>query len=169
MDEKQQRREWAIESVGWYKRDWERTGNPLNVWRAYVECRDHSLEMPEWVYEYFDRVGGRLWDLSYPGRPKPGKGTVSATIAEALEMKGRGKSGRGNVFTVFEAKNDSTSLAVDVYFYLEQGHKLGMAYEYVAGDIKKKTGKGSKSTVIRAWEEWGPILFEECYNKHSKK
>lgn len=139
-------------NVDYFKDEWEKNGNPLNVWRAYSECREACVEIPEWVYEYFDRVGDNfLYLLDAP----PGKGKVSNAIAEALGMKAEGKGGRANVFADLNGHTDEMIMAHDVDCLIEDGHKPGLACEQVAGEAKKRTGKGSISTVSRAWKKWG--------------
>ena len=79
-------------------------GNPLNVWRAYLECRAHKLLIPDWVLSYLDRVARRFWNLSLADSPfiradAPGQDGLpdpATAIVEALEMKRSGRSGAGN-------------------------------------------------------------------------
>ena len=79
-------------------------GNPLNVWRAYLECRAHKLPIPDWVLSYLDRVARRFWNLSLADSPfiradapdQDGLPDPATAIAEALEMKRPGRSGAGN-------------------------------------------------------------------------
>ena len=137
------------------KRSYEESGNPLNVWRAYVECRAAGLEIPEWVLEYLDRVGRNFWQLSMINEKKPPPDEMAPAIAVALEMKKPGKSGSGNVFKQFQ---DSSGLlmACEVAWHRQDNHKLDIAYELVA----KKHGK-SKSTVRTAWLRYGSIFLEK--------
>jgi hypothetical protein len=137
---------------------WERTGNPLSVWRAYSESRNAGHPVPEWVYEYFDRVSANLWNLSVADgiNPLQNKRKVDRAIAKALEMKARGKHGGKNVFSTFH-DNDMV-LATEVYVYVIDGHKPGLACKYVSNDHK---GKPSASTVKRAWKKYRPIFFSE--------
>lgn len=67
-------------------------GNPLHVWRAYLECRGHGLPIPGWILAYLDRVAGRLWQLTADGSRTPED--PSPVIAESLEMKRPGRSGQ---------------------------------------------------------------------------
>ena len=79
-------------------------GNPLNVWRAYLECRAHKLPIPDWVLSYLDRVARRFWNLSLADSPfiradapgQDGSPDPATAIVEALEMKRSGRSGAGN-------------------------------------------------------------------------
>lgn len=77
---------------------WQR--NPLSLWRAYHACRADSLPIPKEILSYFDRIAAKFWKLSERGHPPPT--SPSSAIAEALEMKRPGKSGRGTVFTSYD-------------------------------------------------------------------
>jgi hypothetical protein len=74
--------------------------NPLSLWRAYKVSRDASLPIPEEALSYFDRAAAKFWKLSERGHTPPT--SPSSAIAEALEMKRPGQSGRGTVFTSYD-------------------------------------------------------------------
>ena len=47
-----------------FREDFEKTGNPLAAWDAYLLAREDGKPVPEWVLEYFDMVGKRLLKTS---------------------------------------------------------------------------------------------------------
>ena len=57
MDTKETEKQIAANFVELARKQWEKNSNPLHVWRAYSECRSAGVVIPEWIYEYFDRVG----------------------------------------------------------------------------------------------------------------
>ncbi len=152
----------VADSVAIAKLHWENTGNPLSVWRAYSESRNAGLAVPDWVYEYFDRVGLNLWNLSVTEglNPPKNKRQVDRAITKALEMKAKGKCGGKNVFSTFHEKD--MELATEVYLYIIDGNKPGLSCKYVSNDHK---GKPSTSTVKRAWKKYSPIFFPEKIKK----
>ena len=152
----------TADSVAIAKHHWESTGNPLSVWRAYSDSRNAGLAVPEWVYEYLDRVSMNLWHLSVADgiSPLQTKRQVDRAIAKALEMKTKGKTGGKNVFSTFH--DEDMVLATEVYLYVMDGHKPGQACEHVSKDHK---GKPSTSTVKRAWKKYRSIFFPEKSKK----
>jgi hypothetical protein len=124
--------------------------NPLLAWRVYRVCRQVGLPPPNWVFEYLDRVAANLGQLEEKTFSKP-----AAKVAEALEMKAPGKTGRGNMFSV-EGDLAWTKLAVPVYHYLQQGGQETFAFLVVAEECGM-----SESTVRRAWIE-AQKHFADC-------
>ena len=60
--------------------------NPLYAWRAYQNCREHKILIPDWVLAYLDSSAGKLLDIEFPEQPahetyaalglnQPGSGT----------------------------------------------------------------------------------------------
>ncbi|MBI2526747.1 MAG: hypothetical protein HYY95_27690 [Candidatus Rokubacteria bacterium] len=139
----------AAEIVELHGKTYDKTKNPLLVWRAYLECRAAKRPAPKWVLSYLDRVARRFWLWSMNGGARP-PSDVSVAIAEALEMKRPGRGGRGNIFTRFsDSKNVGLSIAVS--HRLRDGDKLYVAIEAVAAE--KNLGR---ATVWRAWRKYPP-------------
>jgi hypothetical protein len=131
------------------ERLYEITKHPAHVWRAYYLCRAAGREIPAWVLEYFDRVSKNfleLCDLAERGEVIKER---AAAIAEALEMKKPGRSGRGNILVAPEGPEGLAWLAIarDVKREIEKGTKEMFAMEAVA-----KARGVSESTVWRAWD-----------------
>lgn len=51
-----------------------KTKNPLYFWAAYLESRQHRVPAPDWVLDYFDRVGLRFMQMWHQPAPRPYKG-----------------------------------------------------------------------------------------------
>jgi len=58
--------------------------NPLFVWEAFMLCRDHEQEIPDWVFTYFENVASNLISLSE--REKMSGQRAANEVYEALEM-----------------------------------------------------------------------------------
>jgi hypothetical protein len=97
-----ERRLVAAENVAhhaeWYQQD----ENPLRAWLTYHECRRHSLRIPDWTLEYFDRAAGALAQLAAQ--------TASARAPAVLKALGMTLD-RGTVFTQLKASDRDLSLA----------------------------------------------------------
>ena len=159
------RKQIAVQFVDMYMQNWQRTGNPISVWRAYVMCRDAGIEIPEWIYSYLDAVARNIWDMTTADSVLPAKGEILPAIAEAFAMKRKGKSGWGNVFADHMAETDKVMVCMRVDWYLRGDEKLHLANEYVADEYKAKGEKMSASKVRRIWDELGPICFPVTYAK----
>jgi hypothetical protein len=59
--------------------------NPLYAWRAYQNCREHKISIPDWVLAYLDSSAGKLLDIEFPEQP-----AHETYAALGLNMKGRG-------------------------------------------------------------------------------
>jgi hypothetical protein len=129
-------------------------GNPVHAWRAYLECRGHNLPIPDWVLSYFDRVAGRFWALSSAGTTLPRD--ISATVAEALEMKRPGRGGAGNVFAAYDRREEG-EMAMEAAFQINllDGQRK-LAFKRVA-----KARNVSPSKVERAFNAWREDLEAE--------
>tara|TARA_Y100000815_G_scaffold22236_1_gene18864 strand:- start:24 stop:686 length:663 start_codon:yes stop_codon:yes gene_type:complete len=68
--------------------------NPLYAWRAYQNCREHKIPIPDWVLAYLDSSAGKLLDIEFPEQPahetyaalglnQPGSGTEYGRFYEA--------------------------------------------------------------------------------------
>jgi hypothetical protein len=122
------------------------TANPLYAWVAYLESRNAGRQVPGWVLEYFDRAAFNLLRLVRSDDPPD---EVAPAVAEALEMKAPGQSGRGHVFKDLLGQTDrELQLVAGVFSYVEEGYKFGLAVESVA----EYHGVG-KTTVTRAWDK----------------
>jgi len=63
----------------------EKDQNPLYAWRAYQNCREHKIPIPDWVLAYLDSSAGKLLDVESPEQP-----AHETYAALGLNMKGRG-------------------------------------------------------------------------------
>ena len=72
----------------------EKDQNPLYAWRAYQNCREHKIPIPDWVLAYLDSSAGKLLDVESPEQPahetyaalglnQPGSGTEYGRFYEA--------------------------------------------------------------------------------------
>ena len=59
--------------------------NPLYAWRAYQNCREHKILIPDWVLAYLDSSAGKLLDIEFPEQP-----AHETYAALGLNRKGRG-------------------------------------------------------------------------------
>ena len=63
----------------------EKDQNPLYAWRAYQNCREHKIPIPDWVLAYLDSSAGKLLDIEFPEQP-----AHETYAALGLNRKGRG-------------------------------------------------------------------------------
>ncbi len=148
-EEKDERQiEQARSTIAHAREKYEKSGNPVYVWQAYLETRRAGLGLADWILEYLDSVSSEISSLAR----KVGRGQqptdVWGGVAEALKFKKPGRTGRGNVFTDF-FDNIWIFLGHTVAFYMNQGDKEIYAIE----DVAKKNGV-STSTVRRAWKRY---------------
>lgn len=87
-----------------YRLAYERDGNPLDAWSALYTARRSDLPIPDWVLTYLDRCATSLLHLAKEGHEGNNKTSPASEIAEAIEMKDRGKSGRGTRLSKFTDK-----------------------------------------------------------------
>jgi len=122
------------------EQEYQETKNPLYVWSAIVEAIDNGVSVPAWALRYLRHCAHRLLEL----RMEPPR-EVAPAVAEALEFKRSGRSGRGNVFRRFEDERD---LRLAIAVALEDG-KVDAAYDIVA-----QANGVHRSTVARAWRQY---------------
>jgi hypothetical protein len=142
----EKRRAAAILCIEHHEREYKTTGEALHAWRAYLYCRRFDLTIPQWVLQYLDRPALKFYKWSQPHSDPPDK--VGPAVAEALELKGPGRSGRGNVFADY-GKTRDWGLALRASLLMENGTKPYLAFEEVA----KRSGVDAR-TVKRAWKKW---------------
>ena len=143
-----QRRAIAVRCVQYHEAAYKESQNPLHAWRAYLYCRRFDLTIPQWVLQYLDRAALKFYTWSQPHGTPPAKAKVAPGIAEALELKRPGKSGRVNVFADYGNPRD-WGLALRASVAIADGWKPYLAFEKVA----ERFGVDA-STVERAWKKW---------------
>jgi hypothetical protein len=126
----------------------EESKNPVFAWRAYRECREAGIDLPEWVLEYIDCVAAAIDRLA--GDP-PAKNKIAPALADALLMKSDGAG------TVFSRAQDVKwiPLGMDVDRHISHGDK-----EYLAVTQAAAQNGVSPSTVWRAWKR-----YQACFTK----
>ncbi len=98
--------------------------NPLYAWRAYQNCREHKIPIPDWVLAYLDSSAGKLLDIEFPEQPahetyaalglnQPGSGTRYRRFDEAEKKL----NAVCRVIVLRRNKEDSElpSRAIDIY------------------------------------------------------
>ncbi len=98
--------------------------NPLYAWRAYQNCREHKILIPDWVLAYLDSSAGKLLDIEFPEQPahetyaalglnQPGSGTEYGRFYEAEKKL----NAVCRVIVLRRNKEDSElpSRAIDIY------------------------------------------------------
>ena len=98
--------------------------NPLYAWRAYQNCREHKIPIPDWVLAYLDSSAGKLLDIEFPEHPahetyaalglnQPGSGTRYRRFDEAEKKL----NAVCRVIVLRRNKEDSElpSRAIDIY------------------------------------------------------
>ena len=98
--------------------------NPLYAWRAYQNCREHKIPIPDWVLAYLDSSAGKLLDIEFPEQPahetyaalglnQPGSGTRYRRFDEAEKKL----NAVCRVVVLRRNKEDSElpSRAIDIY------------------------------------------------------
>ena len=98
--------------------------NPLYAWRAYQNCREHKILIPDWVLAYLDSSAGKLLDIEFPEQPahetyaalglnQPGSGTRYRRFDEAEKKL----NAVCRVIVLRRNKEDSElpSRAIDIY------------------------------------------------------
>ena len=97
----------------------ERNGNPLCAWLAYLHAREADVAIPPWVLEYLDRCASGIWELWHDSLS--GKKIDHAMIAKALDVVG--KRGKGNAFSAYGSPT-WMFLAEMVGLYMREGDKV---------------------------------------------
>ncbi len=149
----------ASSPIDFDRQEYERTGNPMYVWRAYSVCRelldgDVIASFPDWILAYFDRV---VENLKARVDTPPSSGRVATAVAEAFEFKDVGQTGRGTPFSRMNQDQEAVLLAASVRCHLRAGHKLYLAIEYAAQEHGV-----SATTAQRAY-----AVFESVLTKSS--
>ncbi|MEW8440972.1 MAG: hypothetical protein AB2689_22730 [Candidatus Thiodiazotropha taylori] len=126
---------------------YEKTNNPLYLWEKYTECRNVGAPIPEWILEYFDQCAKNLEILWQNAEDNISPKDPAKAIAKAFGMVSHG---RGSVFT--ETSRRRQEIAVHMKLCLGDDPKLKPDQLY--DDIAKIYGV-HRSTVQRAWAEWG--------------
>lgn len=141
------------------RREYEESGNPIHAWRAYAELRSLGKNsFPDWLLAYLDSSCDNLLKMCDPLFPSvqalvetvPGtkKFNPTTAIAEAMQFKKPGKSGRGH--PISDVQNSKwLSLGGLVELRIRQGWKQYLAIEEVA----KERGV-SRATVQRAYRRF---------------
>ncbi|MBT3015525.1 MAG: hypothetical protein KME63_07255 [Candidatus Thiodiazotropha sp. (ex Clathrolucina costata)] len=121
---------------------YKKTSNPLYIWQAYSLYREVDLPIPDWIHEYLDQCSKNLmnhWD-NPPNEP-------AKAIAKSLNMA---SPGRGSVFTETSRRDLNIAMLMELYLLMDTKQKKDQLYDYFA-----KRFDVSRSTVQRAWTEWG--------------
>jgi hypothetical protein len=128
------------------------SGNPLQVWATYRLYRLAAEQPPEWVLQYFDRAAANL--MAVPKQVK----NPSTAIAEAMEMKVTGKSGRGTAFSDniggrMDYAFDTWSLVLDgtkeTYAIETTANKFGVSPSTVRSAYHRLKGALEKSRTLQ--------------------
>ena len=143
-----EQREIAQDYIETLRNEYEHSGNPLFVWRAYVEARAFGFDVPGWISGYFDAAAMEISRL-YEAAAHGDKGSTDLRhILDALKFLRKGKMGRGSVFEK-ALKIDWIFYGATVQFYIRQGDKPDFAVQSCAD-----RNNVSYSKVNRAWRKY---------------
>jgi len=92
----------SLFSIQKYEEQYQKTGNPVLAWRAYLECRAMKLPFPEWVLKYLDRPATLFWEWSMKGGQEVPK-DLGGAVVQALEMRRPGRAGGASWLIVGKA------------------------------------------------------------------
>ena len=138
----------AQEYIEVLRNDYELSGNPLLVWRAYAEARAFDFDVPGWISSYFDAAAMEISELFQAAAHGDKGSTDLRRILDALKFRRKGKMGRGSVFE--KALNiDWIFYGATVQFYIRQGDKPDFAVQSCA-----ERNNVSYSKVNRAWRKY---------------
>ena len=140
----EQKRQFLLDLIDHQQKQFERNGNPLCAWLAYLHAREADAAIPAWVLEYLDRCASGMWLLWNQARG--GKNIDNTMVAKVIDVAGQ--RGTGNAFSTF-ASAKWMFLAETVGDYIRQGD----AETYAIEDVAKKNSV-SVSTVRRAWKRY---------------
>ena len=130
------------------RNEYEHSGNPLFVWRAYFEARAFGFDVPGWILSYFDAAAMEISRL-YQAAAHGDKGSTDLRhILDALKFRRKGEMGRGSVFEK-ALKSDWIFYGATVQLYISQGDKPDFAIQSCA-----EQNNVSYSKVNRAWRKY---------------
>jgi len=122
------------------------SGNPLWVWMAYRNFRDHDLPLPEWLLEYFDAVEQRFQAIveAQPKRACP-------AVAEALFMNWRG---RGNAFTTLRNPEEFVATIEMIQSRLRgESRSAAVARAAQKLGVDKRTARRHRNAILKRARE----------------
>ncbi len=137
-------RQSLLDLIEHQQNQFERNGNPLCAWLAYLHAREADVAIPAWVLKYLDRCASGMWELWQ--QSMSGKTIDHAMVAKVIDFAGQ--RGKGNAFSAYGSPK-WMFLAETVGFYMRQGDQETYAIE----DVAKKYG-ASGPTVRRAWKRY---------------
>ncbi len=140
----EQKRQLLLDLIDHQQKQFERNGNPLCAWLAYLHAREADVAIPAWVLKYLDRCASGMWELWQ--QSMSGKTIDHAMVAKVIGVAGQ--RGKSNAFSAYGSPK-WMFLAETVGLYMRQGDDETYAIE----DVAKKNGAAT-STVRRAWKRY---------------
>ena len=121
-----------------------RPSDPFAAWHVYSICRQRRREVPEWVLEHFDRVAVIITGALPHATLKPEH--LYKILAEALNFKLPGRSGRGDLLSRVRNLKERDRIASDV----SAVRSAGDGYKQAVGKVAAARGLDERD-VERAW------------------
>jgi hypothetical protein len=138
-----------------------KTKNPLYLWSAYLESRQHRVPAPDWVLDYFDRVGRRFMQMWHQAPRRPYTGPERRKKPTRIRSNDRGPERRRDAFRDVYDKDDP--------IWFSRPKKGETAREVYRALEFKRTSKGPSnpfSDNARSIHEF--MLAFAVYDEHTR-
>lgn len=150
--------------------EFERTRNPLIVWRAYRMARgfrqgaaDVPLAVPEWILKAFDEIAGGL--LRIGGSASTSDCDWQSSVVRSLGFQASPRGGPSNPFQADARSRDWYQFAVHMRVLIDGD---GQQETYAAEQVAEQRGV-SATTVRRAWKEYAAVVRNEDLEQQYSK
>lgn len=100
-----------------YKDRYLESNNPLYALSAYEICRAYNYSLPKWIQEYLDMSISNILKIDRPEKDK-----IATSIANAMDMLGKG---RGSIFSKFHKFESDIQIALRFNELVEESEYLG--------------------------------------------
>lgn len=152
------RKTLILEELEYCEVEFKNTGNPIYVWRGYMQARMAGIDTPDWVLNHFDEIAGSVFDLSndFFKSSKVSRSTICAAVKLSPSD-----------FKAIREPNYTTLLAHGVARYLHQCASLDQACYLINDELKRRHPElkiPSASTYRRAWIKNGHLTLSEFRN-----
>lgn len=130
---------------------WDSDGHPVTPWFALRFAKDHGLQQPEWVIDYFYDRGGVINELAHQKSGRPQGELVGLALGFGAE--GRGKS---SPMAQAVAQSRDWHLAFKAKLKIAVGFEQGapLKLEAVVHEVAGEEGV-SRTAVFEALAKWG--------------
>jgi hypothetical protein len=156
-----------------YARRFCRTRNPMYAWEAFLAARSIGSPPPEWVLKYLEEGASsfwRSWQRGHQGSHPEEVFAEAFGIRAPRSEKNQGRSGRGTIWTRYDADRQRVRIGRDVAMFmgrLSKGGKLVKTAVAVEAAMQDYNSLHTSSPIsfwqtLRSWKYYRRAFSKEA-------